>query len=83
MVGCSVCYQVFSEYLCSVVQGDAELSAHLGKVPQQGSEGDVVRREVMRLQRMLRELVDHERYEEAASVRDRLAELGRTMAGGS
>jgi protein arginine kinase activator len=65
------------------VQGDEELSAHLGKVPQRGSERDVLRREVMRLERMLRELVDHERYEEAASVRDRLAELGRTIARGS
>jgi protein arginine kinase activator len=83
MVGCSVCYQVFSDYLRSTVQGDEELSAHLGKVPQRGSERDVLRREVMRLERMLRELVDHERYEEAASVRDRLAELGRTIARGS
>jgi protein arginine kinase activator len=83
MVGCGVCYQVFSEYLHSTVQGEEELSAHLGKVPQHGTEGDVTRREVMRLQRMLRELVDHERYEEAASVRDKLAELGRTIAGGS
>lgn len=83
MVGCSVCYQVFADHLRSMVQGDAELSAHLGKVPQHGSEKDVLRREVMRLERMLRELVDHERYEEAASVRDRLAELGRTIARGS
>lgn len=82
MVGCSVCYQVFAEHLRTLVQGDAELSAHLGKVPQCGSEGDIVRREVMRLQRMLRELVDCERFEEAASVRDKLAELGRTIAGG-
>ena len=83
MVGCSVCYQVFAEHLRTLVQGDVELSAHLGKVPQCGSEGDVVRREVMRLQRMLRELVDCERFEEAASVRDKLAELGRTIVGGS
>ncbi len=83
MVGCSVCYQVFAEYLRTLVEGDAELSAHLGKVPQRGSESDVVRREVMRLQRMLRELVDCERFEEAASVRDRLTELGRTTPASS
>jgi protein arginine kinase activator len=83
MVGCSVCYQVFAEYLSTVVQGDAELSAHLGKVPRRGSEGDIARREVMRLQRMLRELVDCERFEEAASVRDKLTELGLTSPGSS
>lgn len=83
MVGCSVCYQVFSDFLHTLVQGDAELSAHLGKVPQRGSEIDVTRREVMRLQRMLLELVDCERFEEAASVRDKLTELGQTTPGGS
>ena len=83
MVGCSVCYQVFAEYLHTVVQGDAELSAHLGKVPRRGSESDIARREVMRLQRMLRELVDCERFEEAASVRDKLSELGRSDPGSS
>ena len=83
MVGCSVCYQVFAEYLRTVVQGDVELSAHLGKVPRRGSESDIARREVMRLQRMLRELVDCERFEEAASVRDKLSELGRSDPGSS
>lgn len=77
MVGCSVCYQVFTEHLRKLVQGDAELPVHLGKVPRSGSETDILRHEVMRLERMLRELVDHERFEEAASVRDRLAELDR------
>jgi protein-arginine kinase activator protein McsA len=37
---------------------------------------------MMRLERMLRELVEHERFEEAAGVRDRLAELGHSLDGG-
>jgi protein-arginine kinase activator protein McsA len=37
---------------------------------------------MMRLERMLRELVEHERFEEAAGVRDRLTELGQRMDGG-
>lgn len=83
MLGCSVCYQVFADHLRALVQEAGEIPAHLGKVPQQASESDVRRREVMRLERMLRELVDHERYEEAASVRDRLAELGQMTPGSS
>jgi protein-arginine kinase activator protein McsA len=39
-------------------------------------------REVVRLRRMLSELVDRERFEEAAGVRDRLAELGAGPTGG-
>ncbi|MCL5735357.1 MAG: UvrB/UvrC motif-containing protein [Actinobacteria bacterium] len=83
MVGCSVCYQVFGDHLRNVVQGGEEPPAHLGKVPRQGSASDIHRREVMRLQRMLRELVECERFEEAASVRDRLSELERAAPGGS
>jgi protein arginine kinase activator len=81
LVGCSVCYQVFADYLRALVPGEAELPAHLGKIPRNGSESDKLRREVMRLQRMLRELVDCERFEEAASVRDKLAELQAAGSG--
>jgi protein arginine kinase activator len=82
LVGCTVCYQVFGEHLRALMSEEDPV-LHLGKVPQNGSEGDVLRSEMMRLERMLRELVDCERFEEAASVRDRLSELGRTIAGGS
>jgi protein arginine kinase activator len=84
MVGCSICYEVFSDYLRAQLSEDGhELTAHLGKTPAQGSEADKVQREVLRLQHMLRELVEFERYEEAASVRDRLAELTAVVAQGS
>jgi protein arginine kinase activator len=81
LVGCAHCYEVFAEYLESAVVGQAEEAGHLGKVPQRGSEGDSVRHEISRLERMLRELVECERFEEAASVRDRLNELSREQGG--
>jgi protein arginine kinase activator len=83
LVGCAKCYQVFSEYLESSLQGDAEPTEHLGKMPQRGPETDTLRHEIMRLERMLRELVACERFEEAAGVRDRLVELGQRLEGGS
>jgi protein-arginine kinase activator protein McsA len=43
----------------------------------------VALREVLRLKRMLDELVETERFEEAAGVRDRLAELDRDHAAGA
>ncbi len=51
-------------------------------MPLRGPETDTLRHETMRLERMLRELVEHERYEEAAGVRDRLTELGQALDGG-
>ena len=63
--------------------GGAEPAEHLGKIPRSGPETDTLRHEILRLQRMLRELVDCERFEEAAGVRDRLAELGQRLEEGS
>jgi protein arginine kinase activator len=80
-VGCANCYQVFAEYLQASVQADAEVTEHVGKIPHRGSESDTLRHEMMRLQRMLRELVQCERFEEAAGVRDRLTELGQRLEG--
>lgn len=78
-VGCPLCYQVFAEHLWAAVEHNAEHAAHLGKVPRGGSTADSRRHEVTRLRRMLRELVETERFEEAASVRDRLADLSRDL----
>ncbi len=83
LVGCAKCYQVFAEYLGSSLQGGGEATEHLGKMPQRGPETDTLRHEIMRLERMLRELVVCERFEEAAGVRDRLTELGQRLEGES
>ncbi len=77
LLGCAACYDAFGPYLDESAEADpGEIRCHLGKLPARGPEGAGARREVLRLQRMLRELVESERFEEAAGVRDRLAELG-------
>ena len=81
MVGCANCYSVFAVHLEATVRREAEPIEHLGKVPIRGPESDSLRHEMMRLERMLRELVSHERFEEAAGVRDRLTELGQRLGG--
>ncbi len=83
LMGCANCYQVFATYLESTMPEDREVTEHLGKIPHRGPETDSLRHEIMRLERMLRELVAHERFEEAAGVRDRLSELGQRLEGGS
>ena len=83
LVGCAKCYQTFAEYLEASLKGSAEPVEHPGKMPQRGPETDNLRHEMMRLERMLRELVACERFEEAAGVRDRLAELGQRLEGGA
>jgi len=79
LLGCASCYDVFEGYVPEETVD--ETLDHLGKVPARNPQGATDRREVLRLRRMLRELVDSERYEEAAGVRDRLAELGEMPQG--
>jgi protein arginine kinase activator len=81
-VGCPDCYRVFAEDLQKALEVDTKPTEHVGKVPRRGPENDSVRHEVMRLERMLRELVECERFEEAAGVRDRLTELGEKLEEG-
>lgn len=77
LLGCAGCYEVFAPLIFGQEEdGQRERPVHVGKFPSRGPEGAAARREVLRLQRMLRELVEAERFEEAAGVRDRLAELG-------
>jgi protein arginine kinase activator len=82
LVGCGKCYEAFADYLETLLAGGAEPAEHLGKIPHRGPETDNLRHEMLRLQRMLRELVACERFEEAAGVRDRLTELGQRMEEG-
>jgi protein arginine kinase activator len=79
LVGCANCYQVFDEELERQSAQGEEPVEHLGKMPRRGPETDNLRHEMMRLERMLRELVACERFEEAAGVRDRLVELGQRL----
>lgn len=85
LFGCAGCYEVFASLVSTENKdnedmqskgAEAEARRHVGKLPGRAPEGASARREVLRLQRVLRELVELERFEEAAGVRDRLAELG-------
>jgi protein arginine kinase activator len=81
LVGCPNCYRLFADELRIGLESEAQPVEHLGKMPRRGPENDSVRNEMMRLERMLSELVACERFEEAAGVRDRLAELGQELEG--
>ncbi|GAB4245527.1 MAG: UvrB/UvrC motif-containing protein [Thermoleophilia bacterium] len=79
LLGCPACYEAFAEHItAALVQTEAGM--HLGKEPGAPAGQVSTKREVLRLERMLAELVGDERFEEAAGVRDRLAELSARMS---
>lgn len=75
-LGCSRCYDVFSEKLSPLFMKLHDHSEHLGKVPR-GKRRVVSPEQIEALKRRLREHVSREEYELAASVRDQLKSLER------
>mgnify|MGYP000921584915 CR=1 FL=1 len=81
LVGCSSCYQDFHKELEPVlrrVQGRLE---HIGLAPDDSSGERERDREIHKLKRELDEAVEREHYEEAAVLRDKIAELKNGPAG--
>ncbi|MCX7842223.1 MAG: UvrB/UvrC motif-containing protein [Clostridia bacterium] len=77
-IGCSECYEVFSERLQPILKrlhGNVE---HHGKVPQKVFETVKASREIERLKASLNKAIQAEEYEKAAEIRDkiRLLETG-------
>lgn len=81
-LGCAACYDVFAVQVEQAMAAARDSLVYQGKLPRHMPQNVDGPREVVRLRRMLTELVDRERFEEAAGVRDRLAELGAGLAGG-
>jgi protein arginine kinase activator len=80
-LGCAACYGVFAAQVEQAIASAHDSAVYQGKLPRHLPAGLEGQREVVRLRRMLSELVDNERFEEAAGVRDRLAELDADQAG--
>jgi len=81
LLGCAACYDVFAAQVEQAIAAAHDSLAHHGKLPRHLPVELDGQREVVRLRRMLTELVESERFEEAAGVRDRLAELDAGPAG--
>ena len=76
LLGCPHDYDAFGDALANVIQrAQDNHTQHTGKSPGQLMEIDPVEQKRLQLQRELREAVDKEDYEQAALLRDRLAEL--------
>lgn len=71
-LGCDGCYDSFTEDLAPLLQAMHHSDRHTGKVPFHLERHLEVEREIMELQRLLKEAILDERFEEAAKLRDRI-----------
>jgi protein arginine kinase activator len=79
--GCSDCYKYFSgklEPLLRRIHGGA--TSHTGKVPLRGGVQIKQRRQLETLRKELQQKIQHEQFEEAAVLRDRIRELEMQIA---
>jgi protein arginine kinase activator len=77
-LGCSECYTQFEAQLDPIIRrihGDAQ---HTGK-PVVKNRATALRGELEQSRRELREAVEHEKYERAAKLRDRIKELEKQI----
>ncbi len=74
-LGCSRCFETFSENVASLLKTVHRGTRHLGKIPNRSAQIRDVSRRIEVLQEDLRKAVDAENYESAAAIRDIIRQL--------
>ena len=74
-IGCAKCYNAFRKQLTTLFKNIHGSAVHTGKLPSRGGAELIQIREIDRLKRQLKNLVELEEFEEAARVRDILKEM--------
>lgn len=80
-LGCSLCYDIFSETLHPMLRNMHRDVVHKGKVPAKIAAAYHQAHEFEQLKTALKEAIKSERYEEAALHRDRIALLENALKG--
>lgn len=79
-LGCSQCYEVFSEQLEQVLTSIHGHTRHVGKAPKRFTPRIDLSRRIIELQNELKKVIELEEYEKAAKLRDEINSL-RDSAG--
>jgi protein arginine kinase activator len=78
-IGCSYCYETFSQRLQPLVKRIHGTCHHTGKVPARSGGVLALKQQLQRLKQQLQSHIDKEEYEEAAKVRDQIRGLERQL----
>ena len=78
-MGCSMCYQTFSDRLERVLNNWHGHSTHVGKHPNKGILDLEEKEEIQKMHRALNEAVHIEAFEEAARLRDLIMALEKQV----
>lgn len=78
-LGCSKCYEAFSEEMKPLIRRIHGNIQHTGKIPMRTGGALRTKSELERLKEELKSKVIKEEYEDAAKIRDRIKELEQKM----
>lgn len=74
-LGCPECYNTFRKEIIPMLRRVHGNTKHVGTVPESSNEKTKLCQEINELKRRLAQAVNEENFEEAAKLRDRIAEL--------
>jgi len=74
-LGCSECYETFTEGLKALLRKIHGSNQHLGKIPTFEKEHVERKKEIRKLREALKKAIKAEEFEKAAAIRDRLHEM--------
>ena len=74
-VGCSNCYEYFSDYMPGLIKRIHGNSRHTGKVPVRGEAKLAEKQNIVLLREELQRAIQEEHFERAAELRDEIRVL--------
>jgi protein arginine kinase activator len=74
-LGCSECYNSFTDKIDKVLRRIHGNNRHTGKIPKRAGEKVMAKRKVKKLRKLMDEAVAKEEFERAAELRDEIKEL--------
>lgn len=75
LVGCANCYHEFYDQLLPSIRKIHGKTRHVGKIPESASQTLKLSRELESLKGQLKQAVDAQEYEKAATLRDKIKEI--------
>ena len=73
--GCPECYETFASLLMPIVEKLQSGSQHLGKIPAKAMAENLINDRIQQLEDKMEQAVASERYEDAASFRDKISAI--------
>ncbi|QSX07209.1 UvrB/UvrC motif-containing protein [Sedimentibacter sp. zth1] len=73
--GCSDCISMFRDRLMPTIKNLQGYDSHIGKIPKKAGQKYRNQNDIEKLKVDLRSMIDQERYEDAAVIRDKIKDL--------